>query len=579
MLDEGKFNLTHTEHSYLNSSLFIPKVAGVIGIIVPCITLLGWSSNITILRTFLPNQPQMVPNTAICFILASISLLLSIKDTSSRHIGIIARLLALVVITAASFTLLEYLLSADLNIDLLLFAEEARKSSDTFPGRSSPHTALSFLIFGSALTLLNAKAKIARQIAQSLALMTAFIALLAFIGYVYRVTNLYAISPQTGMALHTVLTFCILSLGALFAKPSGGWFSLLLSESVGGKAARQLLPAATLIPIALGGIIVAGAHKNLYDAKFGMAICVVGSIGALALLIGRCARDIHKTDMCRIEAEIALRKAHSELEERVKKRTEELSRVNEALQAEIVSHKGAQTARAQLLKQLVTAQEEERRRISRELHDHMGQHLSALMLRLKTLKMTQHAHTTNNANINQIEELTNQLVDSVHTLAWELRPPALDDLGLMTALSNYTEKWSQRSDVAIDFQCTGLNNKRFPPEIETTVYRAVQEALTNVLKHASARNVSLILERRPDHLLVLIEDDGKGFDETVALDFSGIGRSLGLLGMRERIALVGGALEIDSETGRGTTIVLRIPLSNYIESETFPREHIAHHFS
>src|SRR5207248_3011051 len=159
-----------------------------------------------------------------------------------------------------------------------------------------------------------------------------------------------------------------------------------------------------------------------------------------------------------------------------------------------------QHARRQLLRVRVTAQEEARRRISRELHDQMGQYLSTLMLRLKTLRPLAAGQESARINLQKLEELTGRLVDEVHHLAWELRPAALDDLGLHTALQNYSEKWSERSGVAVDFHCGGLERQRLSPEVETTIYRVVQEALTNVLKHAEARLVSVIVERRRDHV-------------------------------------------------------------------------------
>jgi signal transduction histidine kinase len=126
---------------------------------------------------------------------------------------------------------------------------------------------------------------------------------------------------------------------------------------------------------------------------------------------------------------------------------------------------------------------------------------------------------------------------------------------------NYTEEWSGRSGIEIDLYSTGLEGERLPAPIETVVYRVVQEALTNVLKHAAARRVSIVLRRSADQVLAIIEDDGRGFDaEGSAGPASSDGR-LGLLGMKERLALVGGTLTVESAPGAGTTVIARIPLS------------------
>jgi signal transduction histidine kinase len=135
----------------------------------------------------------------------------------------------------------------------------------------------------------------------------------------------------------------------------------------------------------------------------------------------------------------------------------------------------------------------------------------------------------------------------------------LDDLGLHTALSNYVEKWSRRSGVVVDLHSNGVDKRRLPPETETTIYRIIQEALNNILKHARARGVSVILERRRDQVVLVVEDDGQGFNVEAAACASGKKQGLGLLGMKERVALVGGTLGIESRVGGGATIVARIP--------------------
>ena len=160
----------------------------------------------------------------------------------------------------------------------------------------------------------------------------------------------------------------------------------------------------------------------------------------------------------------------------------------------------------------------------------------------------------------RLRELTNLIGREGHQLALELRPTALDDLGLRTALVNYIEAWSERCGVEVDFQSTGLDGRRLPPLLESTLYRVVQEALTNILRHARATRVSLILQRSQDQVLLVVEDDGRGFDTEAGWKAaSGNGR-LGLLGMQERLALVAGALTIESTPGAGTTLFARIPL-------------------
>jgi PAS domain S-box-containing protein len=229
---------------------------------------------------------------------------------------------------------------------------------------------------------------------------------------------------------------------------------------------------------------------------------------------------------------------------------------------DITERKQSEEVRTELLRRLVTAQEEERRRIARELHDQMGQHLTAMMLSLRSLKDS-HLQWNDKAqeHFQPLHQIGDQLVQQVHHLAWELRPSALDDLGLLSALANYVEEWGERFRITADFHSIGFDRQRLPPQIETTLYRIVQESLTNVIKHAQANRISVILELKRDHVFTLIEDNGVGFDNEALMDALIKQRAtLGLLGMRERASLVGGTLNIESAPGEGTTVYVRIPV-------------------
>jgi len=228
--------------------------------------------------------------------------------------------------------------------------------------------------------------------------------------------------------------------------------------------------------------------------------------------------------------------------------------------ADVTERKRAEQERTQLLQRLVTAQEDERYRIARELHDQTGQYLAALMLGLKSLNDCAPSSSPGSGgnSVKRLQEMTSQFSSEMRNFALELRPTSLDDLGLHTALANYVDQWSERYGIAVDFHSNGFIQQRLPPHIETALYRIVQEALTNVLKHAGAQRVSLILEYRSGRVLAVLEDDGCGFNVEAALDAPVAERGLGLTGMKERIELVGGTLEIESAPGAGTTLAMRI---------------------
>ncbi len=273
-------------------------------------------------------------------------------------------------------------------------------------------------------------------------------------------------------------------------------------------------------------------------------------------------QDLHLLDLLarqaadwieRTRAEGEVRRARDELDRRVRERTAELNDALAALERQ-------ERLRTELLRRVVTVQEEERRRISRELHDEMGQHLTALMLRLQLVKDSVGEDAVVREQLRWLEDAAARIGRDVHRIALELRPTALDDLGLPAALANYAEAWSRRSGVAAEVRVGGLEAQRLPSDVETTVYRAAQEAMTNVLKHAGASRVVITLNRLIGYVSVIIEDDGKGFDGEAAMDSPSAHAGLGLLGMRERVESVGGTLEIESGPGMGTSLLIRIPI-------------------
>lgn len=214
----------------------------------------------------------------------------------------------------------------------------------------------------------------------------------------------------------------------------------------------------------------------------------------------------------------------------------------------------AERDRVELLERMVNVQEQERLRIARELHDQTGQNITGLALGLKGLE-NHIQDARGRETLRWLEHLSSEIGQSLHRAAWELRPTSLDDVGLLRAVETYVRDWADRFGITVDLH-GGIDGVRFPAKVETTAYRVVQEAMTNVFKHAGASTVSLVLERRDSQLQIIIEDDGRGFDPT---SIKG-SEHLGLAGMRERLALIDGTITVDSEIGVGTTLYVRIPI-------------------
>ena len=254
-------------------------------------------------------------------------------------------------------------------------------------------------------------------------------------------------------------------------------------------------------------------------------------------------------------AKIALEKARTDLEARITERTSDLTEANANLWLEISERRQAESSRVKLLNQLVNSQEKERRRIARDLHDQMGQQLTALRLRLETLKDGAGKREKLSATLDDVLGILSQLDSDVDFLAWELRPLVLDDLGIKEALQQYVDRWKEHTGIAAEFHSTGFQNDRLPRETENNLYRITQEALNNAAKHSHASRLSVLLERREDHAVLIIEDNGIGFHLTESNNGSG------MTGMRERAALIGAEFEVESDSEKGTTIFVRVPLT------------------
>lgn len=234
----------------------------------------------------------------------------------------------------------------------------------------------------------------------------------------------------------------------------------------------------------------------------------------------------------------------------------ERRRVEDALRIgrDLLEHKVEQRTRQvrELLARLVHTQEQERRRIAREIHDEMGQQMTALRMSIELLAA---APTAEQAR--QTQQLAAELDRTIDFLAWELRPAPLEELGLSAALRTLVIEWSARFGVAAEFKdSTSCETRGLSRDVESNIYRVVQEALHNVHKHARATRTVVHVERLSDRLLISVEDDGCGFDPCQLVDS---GTRLGLIGMRERAALIGADFRIDSSPGRGATTTLTLP--------------------
>jgi signal transduction histidine kinase len=231
--------------------------------------------------------------------------------------------------------------------------------------------------------------------------------------------------------------------------------------------------------------------------------------------------------------------------------------ITERLQAE------ADRRESEIMHRLVEAQESERQRIARDLHDHLGQKMTALRLQTEALTEKCSDQPSLREDVRKVQASALDVDRDIGFLSWELRPTELENLGLENALTTFVREWSSQYGIAAEFHTTkngSKNGSRLDRTAETNLYRIVQEALNNVLKHADAKSVNVLLHHRRDEVVLIVEDDGCGFQTAIHSSNGATPGGLGLIGMRERSALLNGVLEIDSNPGVGTTVVARIPV-------------------
>ncbi len=245
-------------------------------------------------------------------------------------------------------------------------------------------------------------------------------------------------------------------------------------------------------------------------------------------------------------------RARDQLELRVEERTREIDRLYQELRQR-------DQLRAKLLRKVISAQEEERRRIARELHDETSQLLGTLALGLDTAMATLPPGASSD-RLQEVRAVAIKTLDEIHRMSFDLRPSMLDDLGLVPAIRWYAERDLKRRGVSVRCESDETGG-RLPPEVETALFRAVQEAITNIVKHAQAKTVLIQCVLGPRAVTVEIEDDGEGFDPASISATAGNGRGLGLAGIRERVELLGGSAVIESAPGEGTRVVLIVPLA------------------
>ena len=326
-----------------------------------------------------------------------------------------------------------------------------------------------------------------------------------------------------------------------------------------------VLGASATFPLgALFGVESLPVVGSIQDAASGVAVLLT------ALILIRMLTDLY-------DAYEEIQKSNTVLDQRVQERTAALSQANESLENEIAERKKAEAALREseaalrgsekelrkLAVLLIAAQEEERRRLARELHDDTSQTLAALALELASLQRKASGSAEGvQSGLQRVESSVHGLAEGIHDMSRLLHPSILDDLGLQAAIRAECERVSDREGIPIVFEAIDVPEE-VPHDCSLTFYRITQEALHNIAKHSGTAHAQVLLQGEDDHLTLEIEDAGKGFDPEEAKANSG----LGLISMSERVRLLGGVLKVDSKPGRGARIRVEAPIGRNSHAE------------
>ena len=291
----------------LSSLRALSRAASIFAVFVGCFVLVGWTFDVEILKRILPGLVAMNPVTALAFILAGVSLRLLGAEGEDPRLVRLARGVALTVALVGLLKIIKISSGLEIGVDRLLFSEKLEAIGEGLPNRMAPNTALNFLLVGLSLLLLDIRVRRDFWPAQLLALMACLASLLALVGYAFGTKALYGFASYIPMALHTALTFIVLSAGLLCARPDRGVMRVLTSDSAGGFMARRLLPAVIFVPVVLGWLRLKGEQAGLYDTELGVALMVLLSIVVFGVLIGLSARLLYRTDIERGRVEEELR--------------------------------------------------------------------------------------------------------------------------------------------------------------------------------------------------------------------------------------------------------------------------------
>jgi len=473
-----------------------------IAILLGGLVLAGWALAVPPLTTIVPGIRATQPITAVCLILAGFALIAP-RQSRAWRMGSFWALAFVALISIQA--LFQHFTGTDLGTDRLLFARAVAAQAFVYahPGRPAAPTATAFILVSAAACLARANSRALRLAYSILATAVVLLVAIALLSHLFHVVQLRGPLAFTQVGIPTAVGLGGLSLSLLALRPHVGWVKQLVGENVGAVAARRLLPVVIVSPVAVAWVAFQGNQAGLYSSAFSLALTTVVTIVLLAGFTLRTASQIDRL--------------------------------------------------ASLQGQLLHAQEEERRRMARDLHDSASQLLVSLQLNLSQIKLARRGPNFEKL-LAECSNVIKQIQNEIRTFSFIHHPPALAIEGIGKALENLAAGFAKRSGLEVE---TFIDEIRGPSRnIEATLYRIAQEALANIHRHAGATKVKLWLAGRDSFIDLTIEDDGIGFDWDGSAEPAPLG--VGIMGMKERATELGGSLAI-RKLRKGSSVTASLP--------------------